>query len=140
MSNITNRGNRLIESNRSMSVRYKNIVGLLSQNCLYSSYVSDECRTTITRWRLSNYRLAIETGRYNRPKTDRENRVCKLCLKVEDEEHVIYHCPLYKDIRSKYKTFIDNKCTVKSILNPENLAEIYITAKLLQEIESLHKK
>ena len=45
-------------------------------------------RTTVTKLRLSNYRLAIETGRYMRPYKKPNERICPLCKKeAEDEKH-----------------------------------------------------
>ena len=138
--NKVNRLNKLEQSNRSMDLRYKELVGLDKPNCLYNSYVDDSLRITITRWRMSNHRLAIEKGRYAKPIIPRENRLCKLCLIIEDEDHVIYRCPLYLDIRTKYESLIRCKHSVKSILNPTTMEEFYTTAHFLQEIELLHEK
>ena len=38
-------------------------------------------RTALTKLRLSDHRLKIESGRHIRPKINRENRTCKLCSK-----------------------------------------------------------
>ncbi|CAC5356414.1 unnamed protein product [Mytilus coruscus] len=55
---------------------------------------------------LSNFRsgclpLAIETGRYTKPKTLLNDRKCKYCTVdcVEDEKHVLMHCEFYSDLR-----------------------------------------
>ena len=57
-------------------------------------------RVAVTKLRLSNHKLLIETGRYN--KTPRELRLCPLCLKsVETEIHFLVECPTYKNIRDK---------------------------------------
>ena len=139
--NKINRLHKLEQSDRTMDVRYKELIGLNSENCLYTLYVDDSQRKIISRWRMSNHKLAIETGRYVKPKKiDRAKRICKMCLIVEDEEHVIYRCPLYDDIRKKYERLIQQKRTVISILNPKTSDEIATTANFLKEIEKLHEK
>ena len=39
----------------------------------------------ITKPRISSHHLQIERGRYTRPKTLRENRLCNTCRVIEDE-------------------------------------------------------
>ena len=47
-------------------------------------------RITLTKLRLSNHKLAIETGRYARPYKKPEGRTCPICKKdVEDEIHFL---------------------------------------------------
>ena len=55
-------------------------------------------RTTMTKLRLSNHRLAIETGRYMRPYKKPNERICPLCKKeAEDEKHFLVSCPGYQE-------------------------------------------
>ena len=57
-------------------------------------------RTTMTKLRLSNHRLAIETGRYMRPYKKPNERICPLCKKeAEDEKHFLVSCPGYQEKR-----------------------------------------
>ena len=61
-------------------------------------------RSAMTKLRLSSHRLEIETGRYTKPKTDREERFCAFCKfkgkkVVEDEIHFLLACPMYDEIR-----------------------------------------
>ena len=47
-------------------------------------------RITLTKLRLSDHKLAIETGRYVRPYKKPEERICPICKKdVEDEIHFL---------------------------------------------------
>ena len=47
-------------------------------------------RVAITKLRLSNHKLAIETGRYVKPYQPPDQRICPLCkTRLEDEEHVL---------------------------------------------------
>ena len=56
---------------------------------------------SLTRFRISAHNLAIETGRYTKPKTPAENRLCIYCNQnsVETEQHFLLKCPLYLDNR-----------------------------------------
>jgi hypothetical protein len=61
----------------------------------YETYISDirniSHRKMFTRFRPSNHKLHIETGRYTRPITLVENRICSNCnsKSVEDELHFL---------------------------------------------------
>ena len=57
------RKNNLKFSERSMDKRYRDIIGLEEQNCIYDSFADDEYRAILSRWRLSNHKQSIETGR-----------------------------------------------------------------------------
>ena len=130
----------LNESNKSLDIRYRDTIGLQETHCLYDSYVTDTCRTVITRWRLSNFELAIETGRHRRKKIDRALRICRTCLVLEDESHVFFVCPLYNDIRTNHPTIFNEQASAKKILNPTSREILYETAKTLFEIEKIHAK
>jgi hypothetical protein len=56
-----------------------------------------------TKLRTSSHCLHIETGRYSRPTTPAEERLCQICKngKVEDEEHFLMYCDLYADLRNQ---------------------------------------
>ena len=58
-------------------------------------------RSHVTKFRLSNHRLMIETGRHN--KTPREQRFCPFCpQKIESEYHFLFECPIYTHIRTRH--------------------------------------
>jgi hypothetical protein len=69
----------------------------------YETYISDirniSHRNILTRFRTSNHKLHIETGRYTRPITPVENRICSNCnsKSVEDELHFIMYCPKFEN-------------------------------------------
>ena len=45
-------------------------------------------RIALTKLRLSNHKLAIETGRYSRPFKKPAERICPICkIEMEDEYH-----------------------------------------------------
>ena len=55
-------------------------------------------RVAITKLRLSNHKLAIETGRYVKLYQPPDQRICPLCKTgLEDEEHFLMNCIAYRD-------------------------------------------
>ena len=61
-----------------------------------------EIRSKVTKLRLSNHRLAIETGRHVCPKIDKEKRFCPFCPnQVEDEYHFLFECSNMKHLREE---------------------------------------
>ena len=59
-------------------------------------------RIALTKLRLSNHKLAIETGRYSRPFKKPEERICPICkIEMEDEYHFLIYALLTrrKDVR-----------------------------------------
>ena len=52
-------------------------------------------RITISKIRTSSHKLEIERGRYTRPITPIEKRICHLCKVVEDEFHFMLQCYIY---------------------------------------------
>ena len=89
-------------------------------------------RYRITRLRISAHDLEIETGRYSN--TPRENRVCKWCLLtlsdniIENETHMLYHCDLYSELRSKLikslnKSYPTNNSPIILNFNSSNFLE-----------------
>jgi hypothetical protein len=73
----------------------------------YETYISDirniSHRNILTRFRTSNHKLHIETGRYTRPITPVENRICSNCnsKSVEDELHFLMYCPRFENHRKE---------------------------------------
>ena len=58
-------------------------------------------RQQVTKFRLSNHRLAIETGRY--VGLEPEKRFCTFCPdKVEDEAHFLFKCSVPRHLRNTY--------------------------------------
>jgi len=70
----------------------------------YLDLLPFKLRTNLSRLRLCSIKLAIETGRYSRNRTDRNQRVCKLCNHgdIEDEYHFVLICPAFEHIRKIY--------------------------------------
>ena len=59
-------------------------------------------RSQVTKLRLSNHRLAIETGRHSVPKVPRGERFCPFCPgHVEDEFHFLFECAALRHLRCR---------------------------------------
>lgn len=63
----------------------------------------------LARFRMGQHRLAVETGRYSKPKVSRRDRACCVCgsNQVEDENHLVFHCPAYEPLREQYHELFD---------------------------------
>ena len=139
-NNIMERKERLQQAETTRIKQYKDITNLEYNTVLYNSFVNDELRTVITRWRLSCHKLRIETGRYTYPITPRENRLCKVCSLVEDETHALFHCPAHSFIRLKFVPLLCKYNTVNLILNPQDTDDIVKVGMFLTEIEKNMQK
>ena len=66
-------------------------------------------RITMTKFRLSNHRLPVEKGRWE--KIDFQDRVCPFCTPKElgDEFHYIFVCSKFSEQRKRY---IDKKYVI----------------------------
>ena len=118
--------------------RYKEFTNLQHCNAIYDTFMREDLRIVITRWRLSCFDLAIETGRYNG--TAREDRLCSFCDVIEDEHHAIFQCTAYDTIREEFKNLLQENPTVKKILNPTNKEMAEKVGKYLKLIENRRKE
>ena len=128
---------RILESNSSMCIYYRNM-NFQQKSCIYDSMTNDYHRFIITRWRLSNHDLKIETGRYTRPTTPREQRTCDVCGVLEDEYHAIFVCPRYNELRTGHESIL--ACDNISTFLDCNVSNIVETASLLHGIEKKRKE
>ena len=76
--------------------------GLFKNKIGIEKYLLDiknpESRKQVTKFRLSNHNLMIETGRHR--KIPKEIRFCPFCQNsVETEIHFLFHCPIYSIMR-----------------------------------------
>ena len=111
-------------------------------------------RTTMTKLRLSNHRLAIETGRYMRPYKKPNERICPLCNKeAEDEKHFLVSCPGYQEKRKSRFECLSTELKIpigkmstenifSLLLNPpsNNIELQKIIAKHMHECYEIRKK
>jgi len=77
-------------------------------------------RIALTRLRASSHHLEIERGRYTRPKTPVNERLCPNCGVIEDEEHFLVHCEIYRSDRNIMYSKILTQYGDFRNLNPNN--------------------
>ena len=63
-------------------------------------------RAAISKFRASSHTLEIERGRYTRPVTPVQERICAHCKVIEDEKHFLLDCSLYQTERAALMTNI----------------------------------
>ena len=135
VDDIYSREMRITSSTSSMMVYYVNLVSD-EQSCIYSSFLCDDVRYPITRWRLSNHDLKIEKDR--RRDIPRDQRICDLCEVLEDEEHVIFRCPRYDEIRERYVEVLEERNDIRLFLSP-TFGTVCAIANFIREVEALRK-
>ena len=134
-NNKIDRSARINASNQTMTQRYREISNLQYCDVLYDSFMIERNRIVITRWRLSCHRLRIETGRYTRPKTLRNERKCIVCNTLEDEYHALFVCTAHTFIRQHYENILSSYTTVQTILHPETTTDANTIGRYILEIE-----
>jgi hypothetical protein len=97
-------------------------------------------RSLLTKIKVSAHSLAIEAGRYSRPKIPTSERFCKFCkIVMEDEKHFILNCHQYETLRGKYKIFLDvdnDIHSIRKLMNPtKSKSAIEICSFLIETFE-----
>ena len=83
-----------------------------------------DIRTEMTKFRLSNHSLAIETGRHKNVPNDR--RFCPFCPKdVETELHFLLACPNYNTSRAQMLEFYSINQKFQYLVSHIGVCEIY---------------
>ena len=85
---------------------------LIKQEFIIEPYLylvkNPKYRSAIARLRTSSHILAIERGRYTRPKTPVSDRLCDVCMDIEDEQHFVMRCTDNNTIRQDLFNKITN--------------------------------
>ena len=117
--------------------RYVDLTNQEYCHALYESYLREDLRIIITRWRLSCIPLQIETGRYQG--IARENRLCPFCDVLEDEEHALFHCDAYEEIRQDNRELLRENQSLNDLLNPKDKETAHALGCYLKQIEQRRK-
>ena len=130
---IRDRKERMSQSESTYTRRYYELTNLQYCHALYNTFLREDLRIIITRWRLSCIPLKIETGRYEG--LSRERRLCPFCDILEDENHAIFICDAYKELRNDNKELLEANASVKDLLNPKDKDTAYKLGCFLKQIE-----
>ena len=73
--------------------------------------LNSDHKRTLSKLKIGNHDLKIETGRHTTPKTPTHLRICTFCTEntIEDELHFILSCTHYTTERNKLYHQLDNK-------------------------------
>jgi hypothetical protein len=71
------------------------------------NYNNSDIRRGFTKIRIRDHNLEIEKGRYC--KIPRILRLCKICNKIEDEEHFILECTINSKLRTDLFAILANE-------------------------------
>ena len=139
-NNVNGMKQKIMESNSTHCTRYREISNCEYNDVLYNQFMREDRRIVLSRWRLSCHSLRVETGRYTNPITERAHRTCSVCTScVEDEQHVIFVCPIYNRIRRKYMDLLMRYPTAAEILNPLVVSDAELIGDMLLQVEELRK-
>ena len=114
-------------TSNSLCVNYR----IFKSECCYSQYLnilSNKDRISLCKFRCSNHKLAVNTGRYEN--INRNNRICTLCNSTDigDEYHYIFSCPAYREERERlikpYYITRPNTYKFHSLFNSSNRTEL----------------
>ena len=98
----------------------------IKTNFGYEKYLDliDESKTrkTVTKFKISSHKLKIEFGRYTKPLTPIEERLCDKCdmREVEDENHFFNNCTHFSEERLKLFDIIKESNINFHSLSPSN--------------------
>ena len=140
--NKSERNERMSAAKSTYVSTYNRLVNPKLNHIIYDSCLHENLRLIITKWRTSNHRLRIETARRERPKPPKCDRLCSHCGVIEDEEHAIFHCSLYRLLRmnESYAKLLRTYPTINDVLNPRTVDDAVNLGNYLREIERRRKE
>ena len=127
------------ESNGNKLRTYRTYKTTLSTECYIKSNMRRDHRRILARFRSCNLPLAIETGRFTKPKTPLNERLCGFCEAsvIEDETHLLISCSFYSDLRHElFQNASDINTNFESMSDSEKLIFLMKTDILLIKIAS----
>jgi hypothetical protein len=125
---------------------YSTFKSLLEPEKYLSTITCVKYRIAISKFRISNHPLHIESGRHTRTLLD--DRICKYCITesnhqvIEDEKHFLLDCPLYTNIRNANNIKIVNSSalTFVHLLSTTNPVQLWQLGKFIFEAFSCRKQ
>ena len=111
---------------------YKTLNPELSLNEVYQEtthHIPDYVRVEYTRFRTGSHCLNIEKGRWSRIPADERYCTCD-GQSVQNEQHVIYNCPLTERLRQKFN--ISQETELADIFQTKHVFFIYEVMKMFR--------
>ena len=137
-NNLAKKKSDTENSTSSMTKRYHELTNNEYNPAIYESFMKEELRIILTRWRLSCHTLEIQTGRFK--DIPREERLCIWCNVLGDEEHAIFVCRAYTSIRTQFKDLLNENKSIRGVLNPKDRSTAEQVGLMLKLIEERRKK
>ena len=77
----------------------------------------------LAQLRTGSHQLRVETGRWERPRVAREQRICQRCQsgEVDDEHHMVFDCPALEEVRVQHAGLFAGSADLRSFLAQESL-------------------
>ena len=111
---------------------YRELTDVQYFDAIYKQFLRKDERIAITKWRLSSHDLLS--------KTPREEKTCSKCPAcLEDEDHVLFQCPLYESVRLEFRDTFIKLSTTHAMLNPIDIQDANVVGEILFEIDKIWK-
>lgn len=137
--------NNLNDSNKNYLYKFLKINN--NEEEYYLSHPNKDTRKILTKFRVSDHELLIETGRYK--KIPREQRKCQVCNNIDDEFHFFFNCKLNRNARESFMKYLEEthnnfnnlSATEKliTILNPSTPLQIKTVVSFIVQSLELRK-
>ena len=127
------------ENNGNKLRTYRTYKSTLSTEYYVKLNMRRDHRRILARFRSCNLPLEIEKGRYTKPKTPLNQRLCKFCnaSTIEDETHFLISCNFYTDIRyDLFKNAVEMKSNFSAMADSEKLIFLMKTDMLQYKLAS----
>ena len=105
----------------------------------YLHITNSKLRSGIAKSHTSAHSLEIERGRYAKPKTPVEKRICNVCdhKAVEDEFHFLIQCSLYQEERTKMYAIYNIEIGSINVLSDMEKFTLIMSSKSIKMLISL---
>ena len=96
------------------------------------------CRSADAKFRCEVAPIRLETGRYER--LSEGSRPCFNCVNlIENEEHVLLKCPVYKDLREVMFRVLSEEFPALMNMNDQELLSSILNCKINKSIRTCAK-
>ena len=118
-----------IKNNNKLSF-YSSLKDNYQPESYFNVLQNKEIRKQLTKFRISNHKLMIETGRYQHSKIPADVRFCPVCAtsEIENEEHfLLLKLQKYEHVRKKFLGEIKLVTNLKKHLNNDSFPQFFFS-------------